>query len=75
MSNVIPFPNQRIARVDLLARAIADDRGPRELITLSAEYGSVCVRVAELELWLTPEEAISLACDLHESAEDAEAMR
>jgi hypothetical protein len=73
LSNVIPFPSP-ISRVDQLCRAVAENKGPRELIELEAHAGSVCVRVAELELWLTPAEARELASDLVECADDAEGM-
>jgi hypothetical protein len=72
-AQIIPFPST-LSRVDLLCRAVAEDKGPRELITFEAHPDSVCVRVAGLELWLTPEEATDLAVDLVETARDAEAL-
>jgi hypothetical protein len=72
MSNVIPFPSA-LSRIDTLCKAVAEDKGPRELITFEAHAGAVCVKVAGLELWMTPDECEELAHDLIESAFDARA--
>lgn len=74
MSNIIPFPST-LSRVDALCRAIAEDKGPRELITFEVYAGAVCVKVAGLELWMTPDECEEFAHDLIESAFDARATR
>jgi hypothetical protein len=74
MSNLIQFPPRPMERIDLLCKAISEEKGPRELITFEAHPDSVCVRVAGLEIWLTPEEATDLAVDLVETARDAEAL-
>jgi hypothetical protein len=69
-AQIIPFP---ASRVDLLCRAIAENKGPRELITFEAHQSAVCVRVAGLEIWLTPDECEEVAHDLIEAAFDARA--
>lgn len=71
MSNVIPFPSI-LSRVDLISRAIAEQKGPRELIEFEAHHGAVCLRVAGLELWMTPQEARDVALDMVEASMDAE---
>src|SRR4030095_14971488 len=64
MSNVIQFP---LSRVDRLCKAIAEQKGPRELIELASLDGCVRVTVAGLELWMTNEEAYELGSDLIEA--------
>lgn len=76
MSNLIPFPpraSRPASRVDLLCRAIAEDKGPRPLITFESHADGVCVRIGDLEIWIDAKGAFELSEDLLEASLDAEA--
>ncbi len=73
MGKVIQFPkSEKERRVDALC-ALLDKPGPREVLETEAHPDSVCVRVGEIEIWLTPDEVDEWAEDLIDSAKDARA--
>ena len=74
MSNVIPIPTalkRRSDRVDALCAAVAHGKAVRPIATAHEVDGAVCLEVGDLEVWLSPEDALELSNQIATTAGDA----